>query len=254
MDKGSLQSLLESHTLSTTSDKEMTFHITSLSLLSSPDHTSATLVTMVTVNHHSSLAHSFVLVHSVEAPPPAPGDPMTPTLQTAAATAVPELVPLLAVDPDPLFTDISPSPPHTFTEDTPSHQMGQLSLISVHPLSKLLSGYHDNFEVKLTRPLTSSELLAVYVGQPHPPGAVELVSEVRGHGCLAVLRYNRNKEGGVVFVPVVRRVMGEGEDKVVDMCPVAVGDGEDVKGMLVVMTTRGNLQILNVESLEVLII
>ena len=59
------------------------------------------------------------------------------------------------------------------------------------------------------------------------------------------------EKGGVASVPVVRRVTLQEEEGVVDMCHVAVGDGGDVKEMLVVVTTGGEIQILDVISLQV---
>ena len=54
----------------------------------------------------------------------------------------------------------------------------------------------------------------------------------------------------MAFVPAVTRVMEEGE--VVDMCSVAMGDGVGVREVLVVVTTQGELEIINIESLEVM--
>ena len=92
-----------------------------------------------------------------------------------------------------------------------------------------------------------SRLLAMYAQRPHPP-------EVKGDtnegpiGYLVMLKCGEEEEGGVASVPVVRRVITQEEEGITDMCHVAVG----MKEMLVVVTTGGDVHILDVSSLQVI--
>lgn len=234
----------------------MAFSITSLSLLSFPDHSPTSLVTVVNTTSSSNSTHSFLLVHVIVAPPPVPQDLPTPSPQAATPQLDSDLS---SFNSKSFYFDLSPSTPPplphlpTSTEDTSSSPRGgSLSLLSLLPISTLLPDLHGNLEVWLTHPLTISRLLAVYAGRPRPPGSAEVKGDTNEdlRGCLMMLKCGEEK-GGVASVPVVRRVTLQEEEGVVDMCHVAMGDGGDVKEMLVVVTTGGEIQILDVISLQV---
>ena len=93
----------------------------------------------------------------------------------------------------------------------------------------------------------------MYVGRPRPPSSTE-VTEVKDDGpigCLMMLKCSEAEEGGVASVPVVRRVTMAEEEGIEDMCHVAMGDSGAMKETLVVVTTGGDVQILDVNSLQV---
>lgn len=121
-------------------------------------------------------------------------------------------------------------------------------------------GHQGNYDVRLTHPLPQSNLLAVYVRtRPHPPSP----TEVKGHkselpyGYLLILKYceGEGEEGRVCLCPepVVRLVTVCQEDVIVDMCHVKMDkvDQEQSCEVLVVVTVCGELQLLDVESLQV---
>ena len=111
--------------------------------------------------------------------------------------------------------------------------------------------------------------------RPHPPTAAEVKSYseesttdkshlpvgVKGqdnegpHGCLLLLRYSEGMEGSLCLCPepVARLVTVCSGDVIVDMCHVAV-DGADAKEtceVMVVVTAHGDLQLLDVGTLQV---
>ncbi|CAI8029167.1 Baculoviral IAP repeat-containing protein 6 [Geodia barretti] len=258
LERKSLQSVLQAHYPRDRAPEEISsFSITSLSLLSFPDVSPSTLITALTSTTLSGSTHSFILVHSVLAPPPAPQDPLTPTPQEADPS---QLIPLL--EHDKLFNlDPSPSTPPllshltTGTDDTHgTHRGGSLTLLSLLPISTLLPDLHGNLEVWQTHPLPTSRLLAVYVGRPRPPSSTEVKDDINDgpFGCLMMLKCNEAEEGGVSSVPEVRRVTMAEEEGIVDMCHVAMGDSGAMRETLVVVTTGGDFQILDVNSLQVM--
>ena len=106
--------------------------------------------------------------------------------------------------------------------------------------------------------------------KPHPPSAAEVKGddsepsndkmnsvEVKGHdnegpyGCLMLVRYEEKGRGSLV--PVVRRVTMSSGDVVVDVCHVTVSRPEtnQSRDLLVVVTTQGELQLLDIDTLQV---
>ena len=93
----------------------------------------------------------------------------------------------------------------------------------------------------------------MYVGRPRPPSSTEVKDDINDgpFGCLMMLKCNEAEEGGVASVPEVRRVTMAEEEGIVDMCHVAMGDSGAMRETLVVVTTGGDFQILDVNSLQV---
>ena len=274
-----LHHLLQTH-LSKGQEDISSFSVTSLSLLSSPSGSPPVLVTAVTVSPPSGSSFPLLLLHSVlDTPPPGTSPPppskMAAPLFPSTATYPPGLdFPPLSDDISFITEDFSPTylppiPPSTATTnleilnditDPPAEKTGSLQFLSLLPISETLLGHRGNYIVQLAHPLLHSNLLAVYVRTSTPApvavnGDTSTSVEAKGdgpYGYLVILKYSEGEEGRVCLCPepVVKLVTMCQGDVIVDMCSVEV-DQRDRPEVMAVVTACGELQLLDVESLQV---